>query len=184
MAEAPLASKSAPVRMELTAESQRTLHKLVEADVKADLRKQMMVATQPLVPAVKAAALHKIHAPGTRRNKASLSSQVANAVSRSIKMTARQIVASINLTAKGNLSNLARVVEGEIPWRHPTFGHDPEVDQPKRPFFYATLAALIPTISREIEKVLDEVEKKLLCLLFASRRALTAELLMSGFSMA
>lgn len=154
-------AESAPVSLKPTVETEKTLRKLVEADIRSDLRKRMMGATQPLVPAVKAAARHKVHAPGTRRNKASLSSQVANAVTRSITLAGGRILASIDLKAKGNLSNLARAVEGDIPWNHPTFGHDPQVSQPHRPFFYATLTALMPQVSREIEKIFGDLEKKL-----------------------
>ena len=161
MASTPLTSKGGAFTMELTAESRRSLEKLAKADLMPDLRKQMMVATQPLAPAVKAVARHKIQAPGTTRNKASLSTQVANAVGRSIVTTTRQISVAIELSCKGNLSNLARAVEGEIPWHHPTFGHDPDVNQRSRPFFFRTLEAMMPSVAAKLESVFTEFEKRL-----------------------
>lgn len=161
MAGKPLTSKSSDFSAQLTAESRRNLERLAKADLMPDLRKEVMSSTQPLVSAVKEAARHKVHAPGQARTRASLSSQIANAVGRSVVTTSRQVTAQITLTCKGNLSNLARSVEGIIPWEHPTFGHDPKVRQRPRPFFYATLETLTPRVANQIERVLSKLEKKL-----------------------
>jgi len=156
-----LTSKNSGCSAELTAESRRHLEKLAKADLMKDLRAQMMAATQPLAPAVKSVARQKIHAPGTRRNKTSLSSQVANAVQRSVVASSRTISVTVAMICKGNLSNLARAVEGEIPWVHPTFGHEPQVTQRPRPFFYHTLETMMPKVTQQIESVFSKLEKRL-----------------------
>lgn len=163
-----------PYRAELTAHSRETIAKLRTADVMPELRKEMRIAASPIQPAVRNAA-RAIPSQHSRYNAkergGSLRSAVANTVSLSFRFSVRSVSAVIAQKPKGAKSNLARVLEGEIPWKHPTYGHAPEVEQPSHPFFYGTVERLLPAVNHRIESVLEKFERKLLCLLSRSRIA-------------
>lgn len=151
------------VRMELTAESERVIAKMIRADALPDLRKALVEASEPMVPAVKRAARGL---PSTRSRRqtpgGSLRNQLANAVKRKIKLsTRRSPMVLITNVPQGAKSNLARAVEGEIPWEHPTFGHEPTVRQTPMPFFYSTLEKYAPFVEARVRKVLDDFEHQL-----------------------
>jgi hypothetical protein len=157
-------SKSSSYRAELTAKSMVTIAKLRTADVMPELRAEIRTATNPIQPAVRNAA--RSIPSGHSRYKAkerggSLRSAVANTIVRKLKFSSRTVSAVIAQVPHGGKSNLANVLEGTIPWKHPTYGHDPEVEQPPHPFFYRAIETLIPGVNARIETVLEKFERKL-----------------------
>lgn len=154
--------KGSDIGAELTAESDKTIEKLIKADLMKDLRTEMNTATEPLAPAAKTAARQLPSGRPRRKTPGgSLRNQVANAISRKIKISANSVLIVITGQNKGDKSNLSRVLEGEIPWEHPTFGHDPTVNQKPEPFFYRTLDAMMPEVAAKIEDVLKKLEQRL-----------------------
>ena len=152
-------------RAELTAESRRTIAKLARSDAMPALRKKMRSATSPLQPAVRRAARQT---PSTHsRYKAverggSLRSAISNTIQRKFKFSGKSVTVIIKQVPSGGKSNLANVLEGTLPWNHPTYGHKPEVTQDPHPFFFETIQKLEPAVNREVEKVLTEFERTLL----------------------
>jgi len=155
-------AQSADVRAELTAESKRVIEKAIKFNAMPTLRRELTAATQPLAPAVKRVVRSL---PSSRKRVGekggSLRSAVANAVTRKIKLSRRSMLILVTSIPHGGKSNLARAFEGEIPWRHPVFGHEPTVDQESHPFFYKTLKKYEPIIAARVKAALDKVERKL-----------------------
>lgn len=151
-------------RAELTAQSRITIAKMRAADAMPDLRREMKTATSPAVPAVKR-TVRAIPSSHSRYNAAerggSLRNAVANTVKQSFRFSARTVSAVIAQVPKGGKSNLGRVLEGEIPWNHPTYGHGPDVTQTPHPFFFRVIEAMLPEINQRIETVLEKFERKL-----------------------
>jgi hypothetical protein len=151
------------IRGELDARSKRTLAKLTRADAKPALRKALVKATTPTQRIVRQAA-RALPSKRSRRKTpgGSLRNAIANSVTRKIKISLKGIAVIITVVPRGGKSNLGKVFEGEIsPWRHPTFGHAPEVEQAPEPFFYRTINEQLPVVALEIERALDEFEKSL-----------------------
>lgn len=148
------------MRAELTAESQRTIRKLIGTDAMPLLRAEMKVATAPMVPAVKT-AIRSLPSQRSRYKSpgGSLRNAVANAVQRKMNMNGKNCMILIKVVPKGGKSNLATVMEGTKPWHHPTFGHDPEVDQPSHPVFYKTLDHMAPAVEAKIAIVLSKMDR-------------------------
>jgi hypothetical protein len=144
----------------LSAEARKHINNMRTADLLPALKKQMRTATNGAVPKVRLAARH-IPSHNKKRSKGSLRSQLASAVSRRIYYDQRSISVVIASVPKGGLSNLARCVEGDIPWQHPFFGHPPEVQQNAKPYFYAALELLAPGFVKQVEKALDDFERML-----------------------
>lgn len=156
-------ASSENVRLELTEQSRRVLASMQKADALPDLRKALIEASEPMVPAVKRAARGL---PSTRSRKntpgTSLRNALANAVKRKIKLTSKRTpLVLITNIPQGAKSNLARAVEGEIPWEHPVFGHPPNVTQEPMPFFYRTLNKYAPFVETRVRAVLDQFERKI-----------------------
>jgi hypothetical protein len=144
--------------LRLDSKSKPTVIKLENADAAKELRKALMEATGPLVPAVKAAARRL--PSRDKRTRGSLRSAIANAVKREVKVNTREVSISVASVPSGGKSNLARLVEGEILWAHPVFGRG-KVTQPPHPYFYKTIDAYAPGIDTRVNRVLDDLEKKL-----------------------
>jgi hypothetical protein len=148
--------------MELSAQGQRVIEQLIAADAMPILRKQMREATDDLQPAVRNAA----RALPSQRNIStekggSLRAAVAASIKRVINLSARSMLVAITNVPHGGKSNLARVLEGEIKWEHPTFGHDPQVTQTPYPFFWEALAKYAPFVEAKMEAILTEFEREL-----------------------
>lgn len=153
-------TRTSSLKAELDAQSKRTLAKLSKADPMKPIRKNLMLATQPIVPAEKAAA--RTLPSKDKRTRDSLRTALANAVTRKVRVSHASIAVIIGVLSKGGKANLARVVEGEIgPWQHPTYGHDPKVTQASHAWFYPTIQKMVRGVSNQIEKVLSDVEKQL-----------------------
>lgn len=152
------------MRGELTAKSKATIAKLRTADVMPELRREMRVATSPMQPAVRR-AVRNIPSTHSRYKAAerggSLRTAVANSIVRKLRFSTRNVSAVIAQVPRGGKSNLANVLEGTIPWKHPTYGHDPEITQESHPFFFQAIEALLPEVNTRIETVLDKFERKL-----------------------
>jgi hypothetical protein len=152
---------SSSISLKLSDEARRNINKLRTADLLPELRRQMSTATNGAVPVVRKAARSIPSHDTKKRTKLSLRSQLASAVGRRIYLDGRRVTVAIVSAPRGGLSNLARCVEGEIPWQHPFFGHKPEVTQPPKPYFYPALEALGPEFGRKIEQVLDDFDRKM-----------------------
>jgi hypothetical protein len=156
-------ASSEDVKMELTAESRAIIQRMKHADALPDLRKALIEASDPMVPAVKRAArgLPSVRSRYKTPN-GSLRNALANAVKRKVKLTSKRVpLVLITNVPQGGKSNIARAVEGEIPWEHPTFGHNPTVSQEAMPFFYRTLEKYAPIVEQRVRKVLTEFAQKL-----------------------
>ena len=150
----------ANITMTLTPQSKRELEKLGKARLAPELRRALYTSTSGAVPAVRAAA-RNLPSKQKTRTKKSLRSQLAMACQRRIKATSRGVYVAIVSAPRGGLSNLARAVEGEIPWHHPTFGGPPEVDQPHMPYFYETLDKILPGVEASVGEALIKFQSKL-----------------------
>lgn len=152
---------SQAMNIELTAESKKIIQKMRNADIFPDVKKEMMKATAPAQTAVRRAA-RALPSSRKRKDVDSLRNALAGAVQRRIKIGARTISAIIILVPRGGKSNIARAVEGVIPWEHSVFGNENrKVKQEPMPFFYKTLETLIPGITARIDRALADFEKKL-----------------------
>jgi len=156
------AINSGSIRGELDAQGLRTLRKLQQANAKPALRKALLKATAPSQRLVRQAA-RALPSGRSRRNTpgGSLRNAIANSVTRKVKLTSRSMMILITVVPRGGKSNLGRVLEGEIPWEHPTFGHGPVVQQKPEPFFYETMEKQQPYIATEISLALSEFERSL-----------------------
>jgi hypothetical protein len=153
---------SDPYRMQLTAQSERTLRNLQRCDAMPELRVALKLAAKPMVADAKDAARNL---PSKRKRvgaaSGSLRSAVANSIISKIRFTKRDAVVLIKAVPRGGKSNLSRLVEGEIPWEHPTYGHKPEDTQAATPFFYKAMEKHAPLVERIIRDVLVKFERKL-----------------------
>jgi hypothetical protein len=148
------------VAVHLADESRLMLEKLGRVEVMSDIRKALYAGTAEAVPAVRA----KIRAmPSTkgRRTKTSLRSQLAMAVGRKVKTTGKTCYVAIIQHPRGGYANLARAVEGEIPWQHPVYGYKPDVKEAPYPFFYDTLEKLYPQLEIEMDTALADIDRKM-----------------------
>jgi len=125
------------------------------------MKKEMNMVANVAVNAVRGAA--RDIPSKQRRSKDSLRSALARGVKKKLKETKNDVTAVITCKGSGGnpKANLARAVDGEIPWRHPTFGHDPVVDQKSHEFFYSTLDSLEPGMKRALRRGGLSYEKEL-----------------------
>jgi hypothetical protein len=147
--------------MELTPESKRLIASMKTANCLPELRKAMLEASSPLAPAVKRAARGLPSTRGSSPRGGSLRRNIADAVKRRTKFVPGGELIVIVVEPHGGKANIARAVEGEIPWNHPTFGNDPRVDQEPMPFFYRTLEKYAPFVEARVLKVLDKFADKI-----------------------
>jgi hypothetical protein len=141
-----------------------TVAKLRHSDAMPALRREMREATRPLQPGVRQAV--RSLPSGHSRYKAaerggSLRTAVAGSIVRKLRVGQRRVSVVIAEVPRGGKSNLANVLEGTIPWEHPTYGRDPVQHQDPHPFFYNTIEKMVPAINRRIETVLDQFERML-----------------------
>ena len=157
-----MAATSSPIRVELTEQGRRTVAKMLAIDAMPELRREMREATDEIQPALRAAVKET---PSKQKvateKKGSLRGAVAMSMKRVIKLGKRDVTVLIVNKPHGGKSNLARVLEGEIPWKHPTYGHDPVVDQDSHPFFWKTVERFAPELDRKVTEVLSDIERKL-----------------------
>jgi hypothetical protein len=155
-----------PAALKPTARTRETIGKMKKFDCKAGLRRELAEDTSGMTAAVKTAARRIDSGRGKKSAKASpggsLRAAVASTVRRTIKIAGKLVVVAIVAVPRGGKSNLVRAVEGDIPWKHPTYGHKPGVEQPPKPFFFKTLESFAPGISERVEATLNRyTEKKL-----------------------
>jgi len=149
------------MRVELTAESKKTVVKLAKADAMPDLRKALMVATAPAQAALRKAA-RALPSTRNRKDVDSLRNALAGAIQRRVKTTSKVVTVIILSVPRGGKSNIARAVEGIIPWEHSVFGHEgTRVKQKPMPYFYKTMDELLPETTAKVESAMAEFEKKL-----------------------
>ena len=150
------------IKVELTEQGKRAVAKMLELDAMPDLRREMREATEEIQPALRAAVKET---PSKQKlgsvKGGSLRAAVAQSIKRVIKLGKRDVAVLIVWKPSGGKSNLGRLLEGEIPWKHPTFGHDPVVDQSSHPYFFKTVEKFGPELDRKVEQVLSDIERKL-----------------------
>jgi hypothetical protein len=149
---------------ELTPQSRAKLAQLRRLDGMPPLRKRMTIATSPLVAAIKDAVRHLPSSHSrykTKERGGSLRNAVATTIQRKVRITQRTLLVIIKQVPKGGKSNLASVLEGTKPWIHPTYGHKPEVTQEPEPFFFDTIERTLPSLDREINRVLRDIDRQL-----------------------
>jgi hypothetical protein len=150
------------VSFAMTDQAKRVVEKMIVADAMPILRKNIRDATAPIQSAVRAEARalpSKWQITSVKGG--SLRAAVAMSIKRIINLSTRSILVAITNSPSGGKSNLARVLEGTIPWEHPTFGHDPKVTQPPHPFFWRTIDKFAPAIEAKVQAVLTEFEREL-----------------------
>lgn len=149
------------IRMELDRDSREILKRMKSVDMAKDLRKELVQATQGIVPAIRVSARNL---PSSRKRvgakAGSLRSAVAMAITRKIKVSTKRILIVVCQVPHGGKANLGRAVEGEIPWKHPVFGHDPEVTQTSHAFFYPPIHKFEALITIRVAKVFESYKKK------------------------
>lgn len=150
-----------PIQVNLVESSQlRALTvRLKRADMAKDLRREIALATADAVPKVRSEIMS---APSQTEGTSKLRRAIAMAVKRRIVLGARRAFVAIEWRPRGGLSNLGRAFEGEIEWRHPTFGHDPESPQEGKAFFWATLAKVSAETAARVQLVISNFERKIM----------------------
>lgn len=154
--------------MEVTQDDLRDLVRAINAhgDAKAirrELSKGMREAVKPLVPKARTAVLTE----GTSGGKSTgLRKDMARAVQVKLDMGVRskRIGVRIRLDGsklRGRPSSLVAYYEGALPWRHPTFGHDPWVSQPHRGFLTDVVDANRESVTRRIIDAMDDIGRKI-----------------------
>lgn len=147
------------VRMYMTPGSQARLRRLGKTRIMPELRKELRGATNAAVPALRV-KIKSLPSEGHGGGKEGLRKQLARAVKRRMGLSVRRCYIAILVEPHGGLANLARAVEGTIPWKHPTYGNKPDVKQESMPFFYETLARLAPVVDGRVRRALFNFEKK------------------------
>ena len=156
-------AQSSDIRAELTADSKRLVEKAIKFNAMPELRREIAAAMRPLAMAAKRVVRNAPSKRTSKRNApgGSLRVAIANAITTKIRLSRRSILALVTVVPQGGKSNLARAYEGEIPWDHPVFGHDPTVSQEPNPFFYRTLNKYAPLIEARVRAVMINLERKL-----------------------
>lgn len=156
-----MAGTNNAINVKMTAQSEATIRKLAGSDAMPELRRGMRLATQPLAPAAKRAARNTPSKRGTKRGVDSLRRAVANSIGRKMKLSTKKVLVIIAGMPKGGKSNLGSVLDGQKPWIHPTYGHDPRVTQESHPFFEHAIEQHEAQVTREMQQVLDRFERTL-----------------------
>lgn len=152
------------IKIDLSAHSKQVLKNLEKAELMPILRKEMRHATTGVAPKVREAVrnLPSQNTAKRREKGTSLRRSVASIIRMKIRINPREIMVAIIAVPHGGKSNLVRLLEGSIPWWHPTFGQeDNKKEQAPHPFFYNTIEKLLPGIERDIEQVLTKFEKQI-----------------------
>ena len=98
-----------------------------------------------------------------RRGRPSLRRTVSRATIMSVR-SGRAATITIKTDPKkmpSGLKGIPPYIEGEGRHRHPTFGHEPWVNQPPVPFFYGTLRPHEPRVQAAGGRVITEIKKEL-----------------------
>lgn len=152
----------------------------IDPELKKALRKQIMIATKPIVEDVKQAALA---IPGTReagtgRKKRGetlgLRASLANAAKADFNGTGRGAVSHIRISttkfmaASGRPRTLPYYVEGrrKRKWRHPVYGNKEKwVEQRPHPFLMVTVLKhkeeFINSVSKAVDDTFDLIDEKM-----------------------
>jgi len=159
-------------RVNLDHRSEELLKRLEKADLMPELKYAMRSSTNGIVPRIKR-AIKGLPSNQAEHNKGSLRDDVARSVKRSVRVSPREVFVAVLVKPHGGKSNLARVLEGAIPWRHPVYGRaGTDVGQSPSPYFYDTIEKQRREVEKEILGVFRRFERELLCLTSESKTAL------------
>lgn len=153
MAKASLAPTVKPTRT-----TKAKLRKLSYLDITPGMRKEMLKATAPAVPAVRA-RIRAIPSQHESTQSPGLKESLLKAVKRKTIRRKNIVQVMVHMSGSG-LANLSRAVEGSIPWVHPTFEHEPIVEQPAQPFFHEPLNELQALVGARMKMVSIKIQKQ------------------------
>lgn len=147
------------IRITPTADTKATLERLARIDITPEIRREINAATQSVVSEIR----NEIHAMPTKtshkskgRNRQGLRAALARQVKKHVHLSKRRTQVMIEVQHDGGLANLARAVEGEIPWHHPVFGQpDTDVKQAPKPFFWHVIARATAALDARIRAAVD-----------------------------
>lgn len=151
------------IKIDISAQSKQVLKNLEHTDLMPILRKEMRAATSGIAPIVRAEARNLPSSrTGRRQAGTSLRRSVANIIRMKLRINPREIMIAIVAVPHGGKSNLARSLEGTIPWKVKVFGREgTEHDQKPEPFFYPTIEKLIPGVTAKVESVLNKYASRI-----------------------
>jgi hypothetical protein len=153
MPKADLHAKVTPTRA-----TKAKLKKLSYLDITPGMRKEMLKATSPAVPAVRA-RIRAIPSQHESTQSPGLKESLLKAVKRKTFRRKNTVQVIVHMKGSG-LANLARAVEGAIPWVHPTFEHEPIVEQTAQPFFHDPLNELQALVGARMKMVSIKIQKQ------------------------
>ena len=146
------------VKVKPTRETKLKLKKLSYLDITPGMRKEMLKATSPAVPAVR----KRIRAIPSQ-HESTVSPTLKESLAKSVKrktIRRKNIVQVVVYMHGSGLANLARAVEGAIPWVHPTFDHEPIVEQEPQPFFHEPLEELQALVGARMKMVSINIQRQ------------------------
>jgi hypothetical protein len=146
------------VKVKPTTRTKAKLRKLSYMDITPGMRKEMLKATAPAVPAVRA-RIRAIPSQHQSTQSPTLTESLAKAVKRSTIRRNNYVQVLVQVKGSG-LANLARAVEGAIPWVHPTFEHEPIVEQKPVPFFHDPLNELQALVGVRMKAVGMKIQRQ------------------------
>jgi hypothetical protein len=130
-------------------------------EINARLRRELRFAAKEMIPPVRAAIL-AIPSKGqsAARGRPSLRRKMSSATQVAVRTTGGSAGVKLWVNPRRmppGQGSLPGYMEGEGRWRHPTFGSEPWFTQAPHPYFYRTVAPLIPRAERAAEQVLDSI---------------------------
>ncbi|MFI1767524.1 hypothetical protein ACH41H_36505 [Streptomyces sp. NPDC020800] len=140
----------------------RELRAMDDKKLKAKFRRELRKAAQPLVPKVRQSIRNipsqQAYSPDGLRAALSRATRVE------VKTTGREAGVAIRVDGRkmpAHMKSLPSMVEGKKRWRHPVFGHDVWVDQPKQPYFYNVVRSAGVQARRAVNRVLDDISREI-----------------------
>jgi len=96
--------------------------------------------------------------------KAGLRSTIAAAISLKVKTISRRAAVRIEVDEKKlppDQRALPWALDSSRGWRHPTFGHKPQVHQKGQPWFATTISKFAPQIRADVIKAMNDIANKI-----------------------
>jgi hypothetical protein len=140
------------------------LRRMDDKTIKKKLRRELVAAAAPMVPAVRA-AIGAIPVKGTSGS-TGLRKRLQKATRLRVRTVGRQAGVAILVDPKrmpDGQKALPKYMEGLKPWRHPVFADDPNrqawtwVSQTPRPYFFRTVRPLGLRSKIAVSKVVTDI---------------------------
>lgn len=136
------------VQVTPTPETRALLADMAATDLAPEVRAVLGGTTAPAVARIRARI--STMPSSTPHTGTSLRAALAKALTYVVRQTPRGIYIRVAIAMHGGKENLARAVEGEIPWKHPTYGREPEQHQDPYPFFNGPVEAATAAIDYKL----------------------------------